>query len=86
MPAKIPNLKNLYPEATQLKHDPGNTFSVPYAWGTTGLCYRSDLVKGEPDSWADLLNPCRRREGQDHHAGDRPLADGAGLPRQRAYR
>ena len=55
--AKIPNLKNLYPEATQLSHDPGNTFSVPYAWGTTGICYRSDLVKGTPDSWANLLSP-----------------------------
>ncbi len=55
--AKIPNLANLYSEATQLKHDPGNTFSVPYAWGTTGLCYRSDLVKVEPASWNDLLNP-----------------------------
>jgi spermidine/putrescine transport system substrate-binding protein len=55
--AKVPNLKNLYPEAMQLKHDLGNTFSVPYAWGTTGLCYRSDLVKAEPTSWYDLLKP-----------------------------
>jgi spermidine/putrescine transport system substrate-binding protein len=55
--SKIPNLANLYPEATQLKHDPGNTFSVPYAWGTTGLCYRSDVVKTEPASWNDLLKP-----------------------------
>ena len=38
---------------------PGNTFSVPYAWGTTGLCYRSDLVKTEPASWNDLLKPDR---------------------------
>ena len=53
--AKVPNLANLYPEATQLQHDPGNTFSVPYTWGTTGLCYRSDLVKTEPTSWNDLL-------------------------------
>ena len=55
--AKIPGLKNLYPEATQLQHDPGNTFSVPYTWGTTGICYRSDLVKAAPASWNDLLNP-----------------------------
>lgn len=55
--AKIPNLKNLYPEANELAHDPGNRFSVPYAWGTTGLCYRSDLVGGEPDSWSALLRP-----------------------------
>jgi spermidine/putrescine transport system substrate-binding protein len=55
--SKIPNLANLYPEAAQLQHDPGNTFSIPYAWGTTGLCYRSDLVKAEPASWNDLLKP-----------------------------
>lgn len=55
--ARLPNLGNLYPEATALQHDPGNTFSVPYAWGTTGLCYRSDLVATTPDSWMDLLQP-----------------------------
>ncbi|MEZ5775438.1 MAG: spermidine/putrescine ABC transporter substrate-binding protein [Hyphomicrobiaceae bacterium] len=55
--AKIPNLSNLYPEAMQLAHDPGNTFSIPYAWGTTGLCYRSDLVAAAPISWNDLLKP-----------------------------
>jgi spermidine/putrescine transport system substrate-binding protein len=55
--SKIPNMANLYPEAMQLQHDPGNSFSVPYAWGTTGICYRSDLVKTEPQSWNDLLSP-----------------------------
>jgi spermidine/putrescine transport system substrate-binding protein len=55
--SKIPNLKNLYAEANQLQYDPGNTFSVPYAWGTTGICYRSDLMKSAPASWNDLLTP-----------------------------
>ncbi|MFN6977314.1 MAG: extracellular solute-binding protein, partial [Gemmobacter sp.] len=55
--ARIPNLANLYPEATQLAHDPGNRFSVPYAWGTTGLCYRADLIATPPTSWNDLLSP-----------------------------
>jgi len=54
---KIPNLSNLYPEAAKLGYDEGNTHSVPYAWGTTGLCYRSDKVSGSPDSWNDLLKP-----------------------------
>lgn len=61
---KIPNLANLYPEAGKLEHDPGNTFSVPYAWGTTGLCYRSDLVKGEPTSWTELLDPIDDLKGK----------------------
>ena len=30
-PALIPNLTNLYPEATQLPYDVGNKYSVPYA-------------------------------------------------------
>lgn len=62
--AKIPNLANLYPEASQLKHDPGNTFSIPYSWGTTGLCYRSDVVKTAPTSWNDLLKPSDDLKGK----------------------
>lgn len=55
--AKLPNITNLYKAANELEHDPGNSFSVPYAWGTTGLCYRSDLLSEAPDSWMDLLTP-----------------------------
>jgi spermidine/putrescine transport system substrate-binding protein len=56
-PELIPNLSNLYPEATQLSYDKGNKYSVPYTWGTTGICYRSDLVKTPPTSWNDILSP-----------------------------
>ena len=62
--AKIPNLKNLYDEARKLEYDPGNAYSVPYSWGTTGLCYRSDLVKSEPASWMDLLKPSDDLKGK----------------------
>lgn len=62
--AKIPNLRNLYPEARELAYDPGNTHSVPYTWGTTGLCYRSDKVSGTPDSWNDLLRPSADLKGR----------------------
>ncbi len=60
----IPNMSNLYAEAGNLAHDPGNQFSVPYAWGTTGLCYRSDLVSEAPDSWNDLLSPSEDMAGK----------------------
>lgn len=57
-PAAIPNLKNLYPEASKLAYDPGNKYSVPYDWGTTGICYRKDLVGSTAmDSWNVLLDP-----------------------------
>jgi spermidine/putrescine transport system substrate-binding protein len=63
--AKIPNLANLYPEATQIATDPGNKYSVPYSWGTTGICYRTDLVKEtEIDSWKDLLEPSPELAGK----------------------
>jgi len=61
--AQVPNLSNLYPEATQLAYDPGNTFSVPYAWGTTGICYRSDLID-EPTSWKAILEPSADSAGK----------------------
>ncbi len=63
-PANIPNLANLYPEAQTLAYDAGNKHSVPYAWGTTGLCYRSDLVKTAPTSWMDLLKPSDDLKGK----------------------
>jgi spermidine/putrescine transport system substrate-binding protein len=63
-PTKVPNLANLYPEGNALVYDPGNTFSVPYAWGTTGLCYRTDLVAKAPTSWMDLLKPADDVKGK----------------------
>lgn len=61
---KLPNASNLYEEATKLDYDPGNTYSMPYAWGTTGFCYRSDLVSYEPTSWNDLLDPPEELRGK----------------------
>ena len=62
---KIANLSNLYPEATEIATDPGNKFSAPYSWGTTGICYRTDLVKEtEIDSWNDLLEPSPELAGK----------------------
>ncbi len=61
--ALIPNLANLYPEAAELAYDPGNAYSVPYAWGTTGLCYRADLMEA-PTSLMDLLQPAEAVSGK----------------------
>ena len=60
----VPNLENLYPEATELAYDEGNSYSVPYTWGTTGICYRSDLVDPAPTSWNDLLEPDPAYDGK----------------------
>jgi len=62
--SKIPNLANLYPEASELTYDPGNTHSVPYTWGTTGICYRSDLVSETPASWEIFNDPPAELDGK----------------------
>ncbi|WP_438856194.1 polyamine ABC transporter substrate-binding protein [Agromyces sp. M3QZ16-3] len=60
----VPNESNLYPEALELAYDEGNVYSEPYAWGTTGLCYRPDLTGFAPTSWNDLLNPKPELDGK----------------------
>jgi spermidine/putrescine transport system substrate-binding protein len=60
----VPNLDNLYPEAAELSYDKGNEYSVPYTWGTTGICYRSDLVDPAPTSWNDILEPDAAYDGK----------------------
>ena len=62
--SQIPNLANLYPEANELGYDPGNTHSVPYAWGTTGICYRTDLVSEPPTSWSIFHDPPAELDGK----------------------
>ena len=37
---------------------------MPYTWGTTGICYRSDLVDPAPTSWNDILEPDPEYDGK----------------------
>jgi putrescine transport system substrate-binding protein len=51
-------------------HDPGNQYSVPYLWSTTGLGYNVDKVSkrlgtAEFDSWSLLLDPRNAAKLQD---------------------
>jgi spermidine/putrescine-binding protein len=52
---KIPNFKNIEPRFRGLKYDPENKFSIPYAWTTTGIASRTDLVKAPIDSLKTLF-------------------------------
>jgi spermidine/putrescine transport system permease protein len=55
---RIPNAwANTDPRFLGLPFDPHNDYSVPYAWGTTGLAYRADLVNENIDSWNALFDP-----------------------------
>ena len=55
--ARSPTRRTSTPRRPSWRTTPATTFSMPYAWGTTGLCYRSDLVRTAPTSWNDLLTP-----------------------------
>lgn len=55
--ANIPNLANLYPRFTETPFDPGNVYTVPYQWGTTGIGYDLDAIGEVPDSWEWFFNP-----------------------------
>ncbi len=56
--ARLPNARaNLDPRFLGLSFDPHNDYSVPYAWGTTGLAYRADLVQANIDSWSAVFDP-----------------------------
>ncbi|MCC3442575.1 MAG: spermidine/putrescine ABC transporter substrate-binding protein, partial [Microcoleus sp. PH2017_03_ELD_O_A] len=35
-------------------YDPGNRYSVPLSWGTTGLIYNSEQLKEAPEDWSYL--------------------------------
>lgn len=50
----VPNFKNVSASFRDLIYDPGNNYSIPYSWGTTGLVVREDLVQGSVTSWNDL--------------------------------
>ena len=49
----LPNFKYLDARFINLSFDPGNQYSVPKDWGTTGFGYRTDLLPAMT-SWADF--------------------------------
>lgn len=52
----VPNIKYISANFRDLIYDPGNRYSIPYNWGTTGLVVREDLVKTPVTRWDDLWN------------------------------
>jgi spermidine/putrescine transport system substrate-binding protein len=54
--SKIPNIENLFPVFRDARFDPGLRYSMPYLWGTQGICYRKSAVNVVPDSWGILLD------------------------------
>ena len=70
--SQLSNVGNL--DATLLKqiekHDAGNQYNIPYAWGTVGIGYNTKMIEerlGTPelDSWDVLFNPSIAAKLQD---------------------
>ena len=53
----IPNFRYISEFNKNPAYDPGNKYSVPYFWGTTGIGYDASVVDPPPDSWAWLFDP-----------------------------
>lgn len=54
--SKIPNISNLFPAFRDARFDPGHRYSLPYLWGTQGICFRRSAVRSTPNSWEALLD------------------------------
>ena len=53
----IPNLKNLSEQWQNPGYDPGNAYSVPNAWWTSGYAWNPGKITKDMTSWADLWDP-----------------------------
>ena len=59
----LPNLKNIDERFMDLAFDPGNTYSVPYFWGTVGIVYNPAMLNGRViTSWNDLWDEDLRNQ------------------------
>jgi spermidine/putrescine-binding protein len=48
----LTNFNNIAPLFLNVASDPGNRYTVPWQWGTSGIAYRTDKVKDALDSWS----------------------------------
>jgi len=55
--SRLTNLPNLDPAFLNQRFDPGNGYSIPYLWGTTGLAYDKKKITTPVDSWDVLFDP-----------------------------
>ncbi len=59
-PALLPDLKNMRPEFLNTAFDPGNKYSVPYAYSTTIIGYNDKHMKAlglDPKGWESIFDP-----------------------------
>ena len=61
-PAKLPNMRHLDPKLLDKDYDPGNRYSLPYFWGSTGIGLNPEEIEpGSVHSWQQLWDPQYQR-------------------------
>lgn len=54
--SKIDTYGKIAPAFNAVSYDPGNKYSIPYVWGTTGLAYNKTCVDAPITSWGALFD------------------------------
>lgn len=75
----IPNMSLIEPQFLNLAFDPGNRYSIPKDYGTTGFGYRSELVSEEMTSWEDFFRLAPKYSGRYTVLDSPPEVVGAAL-------
>jgi len=52
--SRLTRLEDLLPNYQSPVYDPGNTYSIPISWGTTGIAYNSRVLNTIPTDWSYL--------------------------------
>jgi spermidine/putrescine transport system substrate-binding protein len=55
--SQIPHFSNLFPKFQNPDYDPGDKYSVPYQWGTTGIVYDPAKIANPGTGWGILFDP-----------------------------
>ncbi|MEM6519218.1 MAG: extracellular solute-binding protein [Cyanobacteria bacterium P01_C01_bin.70] len=48
---RVTGIENILDKWQDPVYDSGNSFSVPFAWGTTGLLYNTSTISENPEDW-----------------------------------
>jgi spermidine/putrescine transport system substrate-binding protein len=59
----MPNLTNLDKEFVETDYDPGNRYTVPWQWGTTGIGFNRTQAGDAVHSWAAVFEPAANMAG-----------------------
>lgn len=61
---RLPNIANIAPRWADPPFDPGRRYSVPWAWGSTGIIVNSAVYDGDPHTADIILNPPEALQGR----------------------